>query len=94
MLLYVIVNSLGALLNETVIVVGHGVGGGIVNDEVPTTSYYYNLTDKNYYYEGEESIFNHEQIEEIIETTNKIKTLLGEYLDIEFAIKDGILYIL
>ena len=38
------------LLNETVIVVGQGLGNGIVEDRVDTTTYYYSNTDDVYYY--------------------------------------------
>ena len=82
------------LLNETVIVVGIGLGDNIVSDKIETTTYYYNNTDKVYYYEGKVEYLNNDIIEELINISYKIKDLLGEYLDIEFAIKDGIIYIL
>lgn len=82
------------ILNEMVIVVGKGTGDNVVEDKVHTTSYYYNCTDNVYYYEGKEDYLSNSMIEEIIATVKKIKAVLGEYLDIEFAIKNGKLYIL
>ena len=82
------------LLNETVIVVGKGLGNNIVEDKILTTTYYYNRTDKVYYYDGLIDYLNKELIEELITLSEKIKEVLGEYLDIEFAIKDNKIYIL
>lgn len=82
------------ILNESVIVVGKGVGENVVQDKVDTTTYYYNLTDKVYYYEGKTEYLNNEKIEELIEMASKIKAILGDFLDIEFAVKDNIIYIL
>lgn len=82
------------ILNESVIVVGRGVGENIVQDKIRTTTYYYNLADKVYYYEGTEEYLKYEKIEELIEISSKIKDVLGECLDIEFSIKDNVIYIL
>ncbi len=82
------------ILNESVITVGRGLGEGVVSSKVDTTSYYYNLTDRICYYEGEEDLLSPEKTEELIETSEKIKEIFGEYLDIEFAIKDDTVYIL
>ena len=82
------------ILNESVITVGRGLGEGVVSEKVDTTSYYYNLTDRNFYYEGKEDLLSPEKIEELIDTSEKIKELFGEYLDIEFAIKDEEIFIL
>ena len=46
------------LLNETVIVVGKGLGNKIVEDRIKTTTYYYNKTDSIYYYEGKKDYLN------------------------------------
>ena len=82
------------LLNETVIVVGEGLGNNIVEDKILTTTYYYNRTDSVYYYEGLKDYLNKETIERLIKTSEEIKEILGEYLDIEFAIKDNEIFIL
>ena len=41
------------ILNEMVIVAGEGLGCNIVEDKISTTTYYYNVDDKNYYFENE-----------------------------------------
>ncbi len=82
------------ILNESVITVGRGLGEGVVSSRVDTTSYYYNLTDSIYYYEGKEDLLTDEKIEELVKTAEGIKKLFGEYLDIEFAVKDNVIYIL
>lgn len=84
------------ILNESVIVIGEGTGDGVVEEKVATTSYYYNNTDRLYYYETMDGspIIDNEKIEELINYCNKLKEIFGEYLDIEFAIKDEQVYIL
>ena len=82
------------LLNESVIACAKGLGEGVVSGSSDTTTYYYHLTDKLYYYEGKEDLLSSDKIEELIETSGKIKELVGEYLDIEFAYSQGKLYIL
>ncbi len=86
-------NPMG-ILNETVITAGRGLGEGVVSDKTETTSYYYNLTDRIYYYEGNEDLLSSSSVEELIEVSSHIKEILGEYLDIEFAIEEGRLFIL
>ena len=80
--------------NESVITVGKGLGEGIVTDKVDTTSYYYNLTDGVYYYDGNKDLLDNELVEQLISVSIKIKDLFGEYVDIEFAIKDREIFIL
>ena len=82
------------LLNESVIVVGKGLGNNVVEDKIDTTSYYYSTTDNIYYYEGKEDYLNKNTIEELINLSKQIKDILGEYLDIEFAISKNKIYIL
>ena len=82
------------LLNESVIVVGKGLGNNVVEDKIDTTSYYYNTTDNIYYYEGKEDYLNKNTIEELINLSKQIKDILGEYLDIEFAISKNKIFIL
>ena len=82
------------LINEEVIVVGKGLGCNVVEDKIDTTSYYYNITDDVYYYEGEYEYLNKDLIDELISTSLNIKKIFGEYLDIEFAIEDNVVYIL
>ncbi|MBE5936194.1 MAG: phosphoenolpyruvate synthase [Lachnospiraceae bacterium] len=84
------------ILNESVIVVGEGVGANVVEDKVETTSYYYNITDKVYYYEpqGNGIILEQKIIEELMKIADKLKNIFGEYIDIEYAIDEGKIYIL
>ncbi len=88
-------NPMG-ILNESVIVVGKGTGNNVVEDKVPVTTYYYNTTDNIYYYE---SMLGAPEIDggtvhSLMRTAEEIKKLFGKYLDIEFAVKDGEIYIL
>ena len=82
------------LLNESVIVVGKGLGNNIVEDKILTTTYYYNTTDNIYYYDGLLDLLKKEEIEELINLSKRIKEIFGEYLDIEFAIENNKIYIL
>ena len=84
------------ILNESVIVIGYGRGDGVVEEKVPVTSYYYNNTDKLYYYEKMENspVIDKEQVEKLISYGEELKELFGKYLDIEFTIKDEKIYIL
>lgn len=84
------------LLNETVIVAGNGTGDNVVEDRIDTTAYYFNITDRQYYYEkkGDAPLLTGGLIEELIEVSQRIKGIFGHECDIEFAVKDGELYIL
>ena len=82
------------LLNETVITVGKGLGEGVVSEKVETTTYYYSTTNKLYYYDGKENLLTNDLIENLVEISQKIKSIIGEYLDIEFAVEKGTIYIL
>ncbi len=82
------------LLNEMVIVVGEGTGDNVVEDKVDTTSYYYNTTDKVYYYEGEEDYLSSDMVEQIVELSLRMEPILGTLLDIEFAIVGKEVFIL
>jgi len=84
------------LLNEAVIINGAGTGDLVVEDKVPVTTYYYNTTDKNYYYETSEQspVLPNCIIEKLMEISSKINQHFGEHLDIEYAIKDNEIYIL
>lgn len=82
------------ILNESVIVVGEGLGENIVADKVATTSYFYNTTDNVYYFEGKKDYLSKDMIDSLIEISKKIETILGKHLDIEFGIEDGKIYIL
>ncbi|HOA96217.1 MAG TPA: phosphoenolpyruvate synthase [Acetivibrio saccincola] len=84
------------ILNESVIIIGYGRGDGVVEEKVPVTSYYYNNTDKLYYYEKMEysPVIDKKQVEKLISYGEELRDLFGEYLDIEFTIEDEKIYIL
>ncbi len=82
------------ILNESVIVVGRGLGENVVSDKIDTTSYYYSLTDDIYYYDGKENLLSDDKVRELINASKKISGHIGEYTDIEFAIENDKLFIL
>lgn len=82
------------IINESVISVSYGLGENVVADKGEITTYYYNLTDKLYYYDGIKNILNKEQIEELINISEELKKELGSYLDIEFSILNNTIYLL
>ena len=82
------------ILNESVISVARGLGEGVVSGSADTTTYYYNKTDRLYYYEGEEELLSEKEIDELIDISDRIREILGDYLDIEFAFSEGRLSIL
>ncbi|MBQ9902252.1 MAG: phosphoenolpyruvate synthase [Clostridia bacterium] len=82
------------LLNETVITVGKGLGENVVSEKAETTSYYYSATDRLYYYDGNENLLSDALVEGLIGVSEKIKSILGDYLDIEFAVEKGEIFIL
>ena len=63
------------LLNESVIVCGAGTGDLVVEDRTDVTTYYYNLTDRIFYYEqaGSSPLLSHAQVEELIRLSQKIR---------------------
>lgn len=82
------------LLNESVIVVGRGIGENVVSEKAKVTSYYYNRNDDLYYYVGQKNYLTKEKIDELIKLTKKVESVLGELLDIEFAIAENTIYVL
>ena len=82
------------IINESVISVSYGLGENVVADKGEITTYYYNLTDKLYYYDGIKNILPKEQIEELINISEELKKELGSYLDIEFSILNNTIYLL
>ncbi len=82
------------ILNETVIVAGIGAGQGVKAHNRETVTYYWNQTDKIFCSEGDDSVLSQDEALELAELAEKIRPVLGDLLDIEYAIKDGKIYIL
>ena len=86
------------ILNETVVVVGSGTGDNVVGDKADTTAYYYSNSDGLYYSErhGNSPLISEKTLKALVGQAENIKEFFGaenEY-DIEFAIKDGDIFIL
>lgn len=88
-------NPLG-ILNESVVVIGKGLGENVVEDRCSTTAYYYNLDDDLFYYEQQEDavLAGNDILKLLIETGKKIRNVFKKDMDIEFAVKDGKVYVL
>lgn len=88
-------NPIG-ILNETVIVVGDGLGCNVVDDKINTTTYYYNIDDELYYMDKvKDSVEISEKIlKELVEIGKKAEEKFNAKMDIEFAIKDDVIYVL
>ncbi len=88
-------NPMG-ILNEVVITIGEGIGNNIVEDKVETTTYYYNKDEKLFYLkENQLNIdLSNKILCELIEISQKIKSIFDKEMDIEFAIKNNKIYIL
>ena len=88
-------NPLG-ILNETVVVVGAGLGNNVVEDKINTTSYFYNQDDKNYCYEQNEDspLLPDRILMELIGISEKIEKIFDKKMDIEFAVANDVVYIL
>lgn len=84
------------ILNETVIAVGEGLGCNVVEDRTDVTHYYYNTADDVYCYErqNDSPLLTEELLRELIEVSKKVCGIFGEKQDIEFGIKDGMVYVL
>lgn len=88
-------NPLG-LLNEIVITVGNGLGDNVVSDKVYTTTYYFNRDDNQYFYTTGENTpqLTEQLLSALVEYAIKIRNIYSREMDIEFAIKDNVVYIL
>lgn len=84
------------ILNETVIVVGKGLGSEVVADKISTTAYYYNQDDGVYLCEQQEDAPALEEslLRELIDGAKQIREIFACETDIEFAILDGVIYYL
>lgn len=86
------------LLNETVIVVGEGLGDKVVEDRTAVTTYYINVSDGNYYYTQakvrETPLLTENERLELIRLSGQAEQSFGCHCDIEFAIAQGQLFLL
>jgi len=84
------------ILNEAVVTAGKGLGNNIVEDKIPTVTYYYNLNDDIYYFEKQDGAIElkKENLEQIIENLKQIKKIYKKDMDVEWAIYNNELYIL
>ena len=82
------------ILNETVVVCGRGTGDQVVEDRVPTTTYYFNQHSRQFYYEQESdaAVLSPSMLQQIAEILHALATDMP--VDIEYAIKDDTLWIL
>lgn len=88
-------NPLG-ILNETVVVVGNGLGNNVVEDKIETATYYYNNDDDIYYFEQQENapLLKKDVLKKLIDISKEIKKIFKYEADIEFAIKNDEIFIL
>lgn len=84
------------ILNETVVVIGYGTGDNVVEDKAPASTYYFNTTDGLYFSEQTDNSpkITDEVLKGLVEISKRIKAFFGHECDIEFAIKDGEIFIL
>jgi pyruvate,water dikinase len=84
------------LLSEMVIALGYGKGIGIVADQVPTVTYYCNLTDRVSYYEHTEGapLLTDTELDSLICMGCRIRALFDQEMDIEFTLAKGEIAIL
>lgn len=84
------------LLNEMVLVIGNGLGAGIVEDKVPTTTVYYCSNDKLYYTESQENAPDIDEglINRLFNTALLVRDTFESEQDIEFAVCGDKIYLL
>lgn len=74
--------------------VAPGLGENIVSGKVAPEQYYYDWYEKTCRFEESNQIWAEEQVKEYGETFLRVQLLFGYPCDMEFAIKDGMLYLL
>lgn len=84
------------LLNEIVINVGKGLGDNVVDNKINTTTYYKNKHNNKSYYETtkDSPALSQSIIDELFNLANNIEKIYNCPMDIEFAIKDCVVYCL
>ncbi|MBR6401687.1 MAG: hypothetical protein IKS17_10810 [Firmicutes bacterium] len=82
------------VLNEAVVTVGRGTGDNVVNDSGETQTYFFNRSDKLWYSGGQGDLASGDTLTALLQTADRIQALFGTYIDMEFCIRDDIVYIL
>lgn len=82
--------------NETVIVVGAGLGNAVVEDRADTTTYYYNRDDALYYFEqsGGAPLLSDAVLQRLIELGGAVEALFSAPMDVEFAVRGDAVWLL
>ena len=85
------------IINETVIVTGGGTGDNVVEEKTDVMSCYYNRNDRKYFTgsNGDNAPeLKAELIEELVSVCEKAEKIFGRFIDIEYAVKDGEVFVL
>lgn len=83
------------ILNEMVITAGYGTGDKVVTDQTETVTYYYNKDDALFYLKEKPSLsLDRRLLRELADTAAKIRDIFSKEMDIEFAVKKDLVYIL
>lgn len=84
------------LLNETVVIVGNGLGDGIVEATVPVTTYYVKRDEDLLYFEREEDspLLETDEMQQLFDQVDRLLAMGNKLLDCEFAIYQGQVYYL
>lgn len=85
------------LLNESVVVCGHGPGAAVTDTSQSVRSYYYNQTDSLWIEEAEDSQapeIPQAVLEQLILEGKQLQNGAGTPVDVEWALQDGVLWFL
>lgn len=88
-------NPMG-ILSESVTVVGRGPGSNVVEDLVPTTTYYDNRTDSVSYHTSQPGapLLPESARKELLSVQERLETVFGPGLDVEYALEGETLFFL
>lgn len=84
------------VVNSIRIVIGKGLGENVVDNKVNTTIYSYNRDDDicQYITHGESPILQDNILKHLIKIAFSVRNLFKKEMDIEFCIKDNVVYLL
>ena len=84
------------ILSETVITVGAGTGDNVVEDRVDVNTYYCNRSDSSFYAELHDNApkLSGDMLTKLLEIAADVRELFGCECDIEYAVRDGEVFIL